>query len=237
MKNKTLFSLLALPGILSGTSALANSGTVEISILNNLNMPISPGVISTVPPAKFGEVASPGLIKLCQTGDPALLIKELKTTYPEQFVLQFGAAPTSPAGNVTVQFEASAVHGKDLYAVAMYGKTKDTCSYATIPADAVAAIAHGHVKVFATTDQALVTGAFQYPSINEEANRLCESESTAIGCLRGLSAIKDPVGKVSAFSAYLPSVLRYLEERYGSAEVQSLVFPSSGGVRFSAKKL
>ncbi len=66
-------------------------------------------------------------------------------------------------------------------------------------------------------DNVIQTGAFLDPALpmDDEAN--------------------SGTGKIHFFNSYLPSLVSFLETKYGSADVLSLSLPTSGAIQFQLK--
>jgi hypothetical protein len=216
-----VLSLLTLS--LFGTSAFANTTHYTLTLRNGGNMPISPGVVyvSNGPSTdvQIGQTASKGLVQLCQTGNPSLRAMELKNKMNISSISQT-MGMIMPGTSVSVEVQVANV-GAEVYFEGMYGKTKDTC--------AVGHLTSSHVEALTGKDEVLSTGAFTSPGLPLMTNNVCMSAADGVSCLRELSEATN--GTIHYFASYLPSVLQFLENRYGSTDTQTLVIPTSGALQ------
>lgn len=227
-------------GALFATSA--NAGTYHFKVTNGSSMPISPGVVYTIigqeGVTEIGQVASEGLIQLCQTGSTALLMEELKANPNVKSVSEV-AGPVFPGKSSDVKVEARAPHYESIHYLAMYGKTKDLCASINISnanliglePESYSEIRHHIMREMNGNDQIISTGAFSQPIVTDSA---CDSESDAISCVRSLSDRQDG-GVIKFFNGYLPGLLSLLESKFGSEETQDLLL-NSGSVFFRLQK-
>jgi hypothetical protein len=121
----------------------------------------------------------------------------------------------------------------------MYGKTKDVCGVASINSHTLVALAQKVTKEVIISDHPVLSGAFLEPKVPSDLNYLdpefCEEVPTAIDCLRQSALPNNGAKLIRPFAAYLPSFLTGLEMKYGSEQVQSLVFPNSQGLQLKIR--
>jgi hypothetical protein len=220
---------------LLGCSLGAHANVYKFTVTNGGNMPISPGVLYSStranPDAHIGAAATAGFTKLCQTGMNSERAAELRSNGDIKSVVET-AGPILPGESKTFEVTISEANVQGLHFEAMYGKTKDVCSVSSASRHNLVALSQHVVSSINGADQVLGTGSFTLPVATSDANALCSESKNAVECLRALSspqALKQPI---HAFSGYLPSLLSYLEENYGADDVQTLLVPTAGAVRF-----
>ncbi len=207
-----------------------------LTITNGSAMPISPGVVFSadekVTKGLVGGEASNGLITLCKSGNPDLLVEELKMKMGISNIQKIGS-PTLPGASAQVMLKVGSLEKQNLRFLAMYGKTIDACSVIDISSfDLIHAVRLNHgVR---GVDQVISTGAFSDPVVPEFLTSYCESEKDAVSCLRMLS-METTGGKIRFFRPYLPSVVNFLENKYGAEDVLSLSL-NNGNVSFELKR-
>lgn len=205
----------------------------ELTITNGGPMPISPAAVYVIKGQAAavapGQMASQGFVQLCQTGNGDARVPELKACPDVTFVTRTNG-PVMPGESTTVEVEVQDPATQSVHFEAMYGKTKDLCSVGSVSGHSLIALQQHVVSEFIGKDDVLATGAFENPRMKYGA---CAMTPNAVSCLRELSSTAQ--GRVGFFSGYLPSVVNFLESKYGAAEVQSLVIPTSGAAQFSLR--
>lgn len=198
-------------------------------------MPISPGVIYAVegqkPATNIGMEPTAGLVQLCQTGNPATKFSELKSNPKVKSVAQV-TGPILPGKSVSVEISFETLGQESLHYVAMYGKSKEVCASIDVTADQVRLLYKGYSEVLGR-DSVISAGAFTEPSVVADADAICASAGSAIGCLRALSTERKEKKQVHFFGGYLPSLLSFIEGKFGSEETLSLIIPTSGALSYS----
>jgi hypothetical protein len=201
-------------------------------------MPISGGVVYAVQGDKsdseIGDAPSAGLIKLCQMGDPSVKTIELRANTNVKWIANT-SGPLLPGQKVTIDVGVPNEQQQSLHFVAMYGKSKELCSAIDVSSHAPRTLRYSDEII--QTDSVLNAGAFADPVIpSGSTSELCAGATNAIGCLRSLSSQKTGMQQIHYFSGYLPSVIDFLEIKYGAEDVLSLILPHSGAVKFSLKR-
>lgn len=225
-----LFSAFALAFL----PAMAPS-TYTVTLVNGGPMPLSPGVIyaraGQMAAVSLGQEATPGFVQLCQTGNPAARIQELRQD-PLVRGAELTAGPILPGEQRSFDI---AITGEDtsVHVETMYGKTKDTCAVASAGAHVLMGLQKHVISQYVGRDEALQSGAFENPALPSagDSASICPGASDAVGCLRTLAPPSASGMRIRAFAPYLPSVLTALESRFGAADVQSLNLPSGGAVQ------
>lgn len=215
---------------LGATGTLAHASAMyEITITNTSMMPISPGVIyidqGQGGQSEAGQEPTPGFVTLCQTGNPSTKAVELKGKVA--YVAQT-PGPVLPGKSITVEIPMPTSKTQSVHFEAMYGKSKDTCASISIPAHRL-----GNGELIGR-DEVVSTGAFTEPDVPAYATNVCDKAAAAVDCLRLLASPRID-GQISYFPGYLPSVLTYLEGKYGAGDVQTLLIPTSGAVHYRLK--
>lgn len=234
---KRIFKACSLLLLVSAGSAFAATQTYILTLTNGSQMPVSPvAVYVTHGQASKSEIASSttnGFILLCQTGNPALRLQELEMEKDVTFKSQTMGL-LFPGETKTIEVEVQDPLHQSIHFEAMYGKTKDVCAVGTIGSHQLIALRQHVTSSYQTKDNVVQTGAFLDPSLPAGATYLdsnaCESETSAIGCLRKLALPNPESPKIRFFSSYLSSLQMFLETKYGAKETQSLIVPSSGAV-------
>ena len=217
----------------------AGAGGLELEILNAGPMPISPAAVysvsnSRINPVAVGSLATPGLIPLCQMGNPDGLIAELQAI-PGVTAVKLGAAPTLPGSRLTLQLDPRQLYGKTLRVVAMYGKSRDVCANIEIRADDVKKVITGQLDEATGTDRAVTTGAFTPATVDPQLQ--CGNAASAVECLRNFSVARAQAEPISYFPGYLPNVLSTVTDHFGAQEAQSLQIAPSGTVQYRLHRL
>lgn len=228
---------------LAGTSLAASAAsTYVLTITNGGPMPISPAVIyarnGQLPKAQIGDVSTPGFVQLCQTGNPELRKTELTSAEDVTFATQT-TAPILPGESRAIEVQVENPQTQSVHFEAMYGKTKDLCSIGSVGGHGLVALKQHVTNEVVTKDDVVGSGAFLDPALGEGQNYLdpsvCEGQTNAVSCLRSLALANPGAARIRFFASYLSSVEMLLENRYGAAETQSLILPSSGAVKIQLK--
>lgn len=209
----------------------------EITLTNGGSMPVSPAVVyagAPVPNTAPGQNPTAGFIRLCQTGNPADRAQEISNEGASHVVQTPG--PILPGQSQTVEVEVKDPTKQSIHFEAMYGKSKDACASVTVGSHALVALKQHVAPEVLTRDSVLVTGAFTVPSLPAAgAAYACTSAADAVTCLRELSSQAMAVGKIRYFAGYLPSVVEFLEQKYGAAETDTLLIPNAGALQVRVK--
>lgn len=241
MNKKTRLSLAVVCGVLMTSGAFAAApARYELTITNGSQMPISPGAIYVKTgdaAVSVGETPTAGFIQLCQMGNPATRSAELKALMGVT-ATQMTSGPILPGESKTVTINVSNPAAQSIHFESMYGKTKDTCAVATVNSHSLVALQQHVTTQVVNRDAALQSGAFQnpvLPAMGYPGEEICTSATDAITCLRQLAAATTGTAKVRFFSGYSPSLVSALEARFGSEDVQTLLFSDSGAVQLKLK--
>lgn len=239
---KTLKSISIFLTVSASISFAQAAAQYDLTITNGSLMPISPAAIYVKSGgdslAAVGTVASSGLVLLCQTGNAINRITELKANADVKFVTQT-TGPILPGESLTVTVDVENPKQQSIHFEAMYGKTKDACAVGSVNSHTLTALSQHVTPEFIGRDNAVLTGAFNPPALPAGMtyldNSVCASATNAVNCLRELSTPAPADGKIHYFSDYFPSLVSALETKYGSADVQTLLFSSSGAVKLKLK--
>ena len=156
-----MFKGLFLSTLLAG--AVAHASPYQVTITNGGAMPISPGVLyasqNGEPEAHIGAPSTAAFTKLCQTGTNGDRAAELQKNVAVK-ALAMTDGPILPGESRTLVLDVpeSAVQG--LYFETMYGKSKDVCGVAAVPAAQLVALSQHAVARLAVKDQVVASGAF-----------------------------------------------------------------------------
>jgi hypothetical protein len=209
--------------------------TYVVTITNGGAMPISPGALYASSGRKsvteIGVQPSVGLIQLCQMGNPTTIISELKNNR-EVVGLTKTSGPVLPGQSALFEISFKNSGFESIHFVAMYGKTKDVCSTIDLQSPKIEQLRNGYAEIQGN-DRVIATGAFTDPTVPANAEVLCANASDAVNCLRTLSTERMDKKQIRYFGGYLPSVLNFLEGRYGPEDALSLIVPTSGAVTYS----
>lgn len=213
-----------------------------LTITNGSEMPISPGVYYTKtgaePSAQIGQAPTAGFIQLCQTGNPATRLTELKADAMIQFADQT-MAPILPGESRVVEVEVMNPQTQSIHFEVMYGKSKNVCGVASINSHSLIALSQHVTSEYLGKDNTLLTGAFLDPALPKGSSYLdqavCPEATNAVTCLRLLSAQNPDSAKIRNFAGYFPSLLMALEAKFGSADVETLLIPTSGAIQIKLK--
>jgi hypothetical protein len=236
MKLNQILAAILMTGI-SAPAAFADS-VYELTITNGSNMPVSPGALYSIDGqdgvTDVGSMASAGLIKLCTMGDPSVLLNELSANANVRAAQRSGGN-VLPGQSTSVQVVVHDRSQASIHFVAMYGKSKDACAAIDLGSADLRDSSSG--RTIKGTDRAISTGAFSAPSLpaNVDAS-VCQGAADAISCLRTLSSPKSQASSIGYFRGYLPSVMNFLESRYGADDTQTLML-NGGSVSFSLKQI
>jgi hypothetical protein len=214
--------------------------TYLVKITNGSNMPLSPAAIyvrnGANAASELGSLAAPGFVKLCQMGDAATRIAELRMDRSNTAVVQ-SAGPIAPGASVDVEVSVNDTIAQSLHIETMYGKSKDVCGLASVGSHTLQAL-KAHVSTASIShDHTVVTGVFEdakfeggYLNADE-----CKTAKDAVSCLREISVPQAMPSAIRAFSGYLSSVEMGLEEKFGAKEVLGTTLPTSGGIQIEVK--
>lgn len=237
-----VFRSILVPAVillLSGHRAQAEA-TYLLKLTNGGAMPLSPAAIyvkdGQIGNSQVGESPTAGFIQLCQSGNPALRVQELRADAKVKFVTQT-TAPVLPGESRIIEISVMKPGHQSLHFETMYGKTKDICAVGAVGNRDLLALEKHLTMVVAGKDAVVQTGAFLDPAIpmgQSDANT-CSGASDAIACLRELALPNGGMAKIRFFSSYLPSLINFLEVKFGTADTQTLIIPSSGAVHFQLK--
>ncbi len=245
------FSVLtcAVTALLS-VAAQAHAAKYDLTVTNGSGMPISPAVIyienGQQPKAQVGESPTAGFIQLCTTGHPETRASEIMNHSDVTFVTHT-SAPILPGEHSTVEVELQNPARQSVHFEAMYGKTKDACSVGEIKSRDLVALSTHELDEISMHDQVLQTGAFSNPIepnvtptpacvlAGGGCSNACADASNAVSCLRELSMPLRGAAHIRFFAPYLPSVVDFLEAKYGASDTQSLLIPSSGAVQIQIR--
>lgn len=222
-----ILNVLALMSTLAAIPAMA--ADYELTVTNGGPMPISGSVIYVLngvePLNAVGETPTPGFVALCEKGDAAARLTELRNDTRVASAQRF-ADHLAPGARATFLVSLDDPATQTVHFETMYGKTQEVCGVI----HANASLAHSG------TDVVVESGAYApitVPAMGLKA--ACANAAGAVPCLRAL-APRQGTPKVRAFAGYLPRVLSSLEEKYGADEVQSLLVPSGGFLHYSLKR-
>lgn len=231
---KRVSFLFALTASTVATAAV----TYEVKITNGSEMPISGGVLYTANGSltRAGKVSTPGFIQLCQMGDAAARFAEIQKSGTTSSSVQT-MGPILPGQSITAAISLNDPSAEGIHFEAMYGKTKDVCAIASINSHSLYALKQHVTPMTVVKDNVVTTGAFLNPVVQDEdyGNRMCANAKDAVSCLRELALANTGAKTVRFFSGYFPSVVNFLEKKYGSEDTQTLLFPTSGAVELRIK--
>ena len=234
MSQKILILILANLTFLGFANA-ANTN-YKVTITNSGNMPISPGALydssQALPQDQIGKLPNDGFVQVCQTGNPDKKIEELKADKSINSVLKTDG-PILPGESKT--FEIAVAKNNTLHFVTMYGKTKDLCGVITVNRRDLRDVANHIVMSSQGEERVVASGGFADPVLPADgtAQNLCAQSTNAVQCLRELSV--KAKGTTRTFAGYLPSLVNFLEDSYGSEDVQTLLVPSAGAIQLAVE--
>ncbi len=236
-KNFLVQTLMIL--IFTSTAFSQSATRYVLTITNGSSMPISPAAVFTKPgfdaSAAIGARATAGLIALCQTGNPAQRITELRADNTVKNAIQT-MGPILPGASAAIEIDVNDIQQQSIQFEAMYGKSKDACAVTSFSSHSLFALKQHIANEVIQKDNAILTGAFTDPALPQGMtyldSALCANAKDALSCLRELSVLQTMPGKIKFFVGYLPSLITALEMKYGAADIQTLLFPTSGAVQF-----
>ncbi len=242
---KKIFLLQATVALCLSIAVTVNAQAAtkyELTITNGSQMPISPAVIYT---KNGGETAIPvgsmptaGFIQLCQTGNVATRLSELKMDSSVKFITQTNA-PIMPGESRAVEVDVMNPQQQSVHFETMYGKSKDACGVGSLNSHSLVALKQHVTTEVIQKNNTLLTGAFVDPVLPAGMTYLdpsvCPTAMNAISCLRELAAPNTGKAQVHFFAGYFPSLITALEMKYGAADVQTLLFPASGAIQLKLK--
>lgn len=233
----TRFAILAAFALVLPVVAHADMGVqYELTITNGSQMPISPAAIYVKNgedgSIHIGQMPSAAFTQLCQTGDPSGRLNEASAESGTTFTTTV-PGPILPGDSRTVTVTVQNPSLQSLHFEAMYGKSKDVCGVGTINSHTLYALAQHITPAYIGKDEVYDAGAFTAPMLPMDANlqKLCMNAADAVSCLRQLT-MTNPSPRVHFFTQYLPSLIGFLESRYGASKTQTLLIPDSGAIRF-----
>jgi hypothetical protein len=242
IKTYVLVLVLALAAQMAYGANAYSKTEFELTITNGSQMPISPAAVyvksGAESAAPIGSLATAGFVQLCQTGNAAARVAELKSDMSVSFSQQ-SAGPIMPGESRSVIVEVSDLEKQSIHFEAMYGKTKDVCAVGTANSHSLVALKKHVTQEIVQKDDVVSTGVFNDPALSNgmsyiDANT-CMHATNAISCLREIATPLAMQGRVKFFAGYLPSLVTALEGKYGASDVQTLIIPASGGVQFKLK--
>lgn len=226
-------ALLSAP---SASFAAAPSVTYVIKITNGSSMPVSPAALYVTDgghsAAELGKLATAGFVKLCQMGDAASRIAELKMNASVNSTLQVGG-PLLPGQSTSVEVTVNDPKAQSLHFEAMYGKSKDVCAVASVGSHTLVGL-KSHVATNSIVhDRPVVTGYFSDAKFDGGylGTSQCKSAKDAVSCLREISTPATSPSTIRAFNGYLSSVEMGLEEKFGADEALGIQIPPAGGIQ------
>lgn len=241
MKNLAIAAVVAIGAV--GNLALAAEPTTYIlTVTNGSAMPLSPFAIYTqngqISKANVGTAPTNGFIQLCQTGNPMTRVQELGMNSDVTFRTQT-TSMLMPGESRSIEIQVQDPLNQSIQFETMYGKTKDVCALGAVGSHSLYALKQHVTANVVGKDDVVQTGAFSDPAIPAGRTYLdpqvCSGVPDAISCLRSLSMPTGGNAKIRFFSGYLSSLTMLLETKYGASETLSLLFPTSGAVRFDLK--
>lgn len=236
--NYTLFSTVALFSL----SAIA-AERYEVTITNGGQMPLSPPLLyvahEPAAGARIGELASPGFTQICLSGNLTLRQEELRKQSSVKSIVT-GAGPVLPGSSQTFIVPVNRPGRESIYLESMYGLSKDTCASAQIGSHSLTALKVRASNQVTVRDNVVVSGAFlssRLPTDPYNRYDICAQQNQAVACLRELAGPEtdNSRNKVRFASQLLPSVIHFLEEKYGTDQVQNLLIPQAGAAQITAK--
>ena len=241
MKTSTLV-LAAISILVIGASAQAAPVTYLLSVTNGSQMPLSPSVVyvkpSTTPAAAAGTESTPGLVGLCQMGKAA----DRKTELLGDKTITFATTTSAmlfPGETAVIEVEVADLRTESIHFETMYGKTKDVCGTGLFTSHSLIALSQHVTSGVREKDSVIQTGAFLDPSLPAGTTYLdpafCAMAADSVSCLRDLALPNAGRHTIRFFSGYLPSLTMALETKYGAAEAEMLVIPTSGAIQFDLK--
>lgn len=217
-------------------NAQSTEETYRFKITNGSGMPLSPGVVYVKKGngalVTVGQAPTAGFSKLCQTGSPDDRIAEVKHNSSTQLVQK--SSGLQPGETIEVVVPVLKGEVQSVHFEAMYGKTKDSCATLNIDARDLTTASAG--EAVSGRDEVLATGAFQDPALASDNMETCTTAAAAVDCLRQIAGPAMMSPRVRFFPGYLPSVVNFLETHYGAKDVQTLLIPTSGAVKFQIMK-
>jgi hypothetical protein len=228
---------------LSGFLALLDKGianeTYALTLTNGSNMPLAAGVVYAIAgqrgTSNIGDAPTPGFVKLCQMGNPTEKFSELKANPNVKWVAET-PGPILPGATITVSVNIPNPKGDSLHFEGMYGESKELCASISIGSHDLKWLSYG--EQISNTDHVISAGAASEPALANNLNNanLCVGDKAAIDCLRTLTSTKSSGAQIHSFEGYLPSVINFLESKYGSDDVLTLSVPQGGAINYSLRK-
>jgi hypothetical protein len=248
VKTSQVLSVLSFVGLAVATasapaqSAAPMAATYVLTITNGSQMPLSPPIIyardGAESAAPIGALASPGFTEVCKSGGTATRLAELQSA-KDVANAAVSAGMVFPGESRVVEITVPNPRMQSLHLEAMYGKTKDVCAVGTVNAHTLTALKQHASSEYVGLDQTVLTGTFTNPALPAGMTYLdpsvCPTAKDAISCLRELSTEQSPATAARFFSGYSPTLVSALEAKYGFADVQTLLFPTSGAIQLKLK--
>lgn len=218
-------------------STVASATTFKVTITNGSAMGLSPGVLySTSSPEsdrEIGAVASEGFKGICNGGNATARSTELSQN--QNVRANTVTEGIAPGETKTFMVTLKSSTRETLHFETMYGRSKDICGVFDVGPGKLRKLAMNRRLVLSDRDDLVRTGAYVSPSLPLDTGDICRDIS-ATACLRSLSPEANPVKGISFFRPYLPNVLSFLTERYGAEEVETLLIPTGGAIRFTIQR-
>lgn len=220
----------------------AHADVYKVAVTNGGLMPLSPGVIyvtnGQLALSRVGQAPTGGFAEICRSGMTMTRQQELMRDSQVTFSTAT-SAPILPGETREVEVTVNDPLQQSVHVEFMYGKTKDTCSVASISSHQLYALKQHVTSDVVLRDQAVQSGAFEDPALPMGRNHLdtsvCANEKDAVSCLRTLSPMARQTPRIRFFSPYLSSVSMLLENKYGAADVQTLSLSPAGAVQVQVK--
>lgn len=243
MKYKSITGITAAISIVLSLSSMASAAVkFDLTIYNPTQMPLSPPVVYTIDgvesAASIGAEPTLGYIQLCQTGNNVTRFSELKSNPKVRFVTK-ASSPILPGESQTFEVEVVDTKQQSIHFESMYGKTKDVCGVGSINSHSLVALKQHVTSEIVQKDNTQLTGAFLAPIVpagmSYHDDEICSGAMNAVSCLRELSLPSSGNKRIQFFSGYLPSLLGFLEMKYGAQDLQTLLFLPSGAIQYKLK--
>ena len=223
MNKKKFFNIkgAVLSCLVLGSTQMASASThYELTLTNGSQMPISGGVVYAIEGqsgmSEIGGIPSPGLIKLCQTGDPSTKFAEIQANKNVSWVAKT-PGPILPGQTIKVEVDVDRPQDQSVHFEAMYGESKELCASVRVESQSLRSLAIHDKNEVINTDHVISAGAATEPILPSGAalTNVCQNSAMAVDCLRALTTIRESGSQIHSFAGYLPSVLNYLETKYG----------------------
>lgn len=228
---------LHLISIALAFAGVAQATTFKVTVTNGSSMGISSGVLYTTrlstTDREVGSLASDGFTAICQNGNASARAEELSGLKNVKTHVQ--TEGIGPGETKTFMIKVKSPRLDNLHFETMYGRSKDICGVFSISRSLLQKLQFNRYRKLSGKDDVVRTGRFLSPILPQDTAETCR-EMSATACLRSLSQDAIPVKTIEFFRPYLPSVLSFLDERYGSEEVDTLLIPTGGAIRFTIQR-